>query len=721
MKSPLPPRLRRLNSYESCKNEDQRFSKVLSAIKERDLEQLCQVIDHENLPVCYQEPGKGNRTALHYATKSNFQKGVRHLLKSGAKCNIADNSGLYPLHLAAAQGAYETCTELIRAGADVNALDKKGRTPLHWAVCSFCSMDEESKENYVKVTRLLLEHKARPTIQNGEGRLPLHLAAQAGFEEGMHLLVSFSGSGTVSYKDINKQTPLHYAVYGARSLPAIVFLLEKGACVDSIDDVGHTALHVLAKRNVTFVDEEFDLCCLEILLNYGACVHLADKDGMNPLALTLVRTMWWGRGSSRDFLLTFVQMLVAKGSKITCSFTMWRMIETFPSLLHSTLNHSISTNTSVGNSVHLVLEFDMRSLIASGTYEYCLKKGVGSTPDGETAKLIFKNPTDVSILHYLILTGNKHILSHPLCRTFLSLKWSKIRKYFVINFVFKTLFTIFFTWYTFLITSCDFRHHQSSSLNTTNFEETFEDDSTQHVELFNQTCTEAVPHIPKYMQWIHIVLGGLYFILLIREMLQFSLDPLKHLLNWKRLLSVLVLALIPITALAQCPCDDIWWVQTAAITMIVTWISLLLSLSEFPSFGVYIVMFSTVARNVFKLLGFYLLLLIAFAAGFYVLLRPYDTFNTFWISAATTFVSKIYFRGFTLYLLLTYTNAINLYVYNISFLCPSGDDDWRIRLCNSIRRKWKGRSETCSDHDTLGIHISRVHYSIKPVSRLGCE
>lgn len=81
--------------------------------------------------------------------------------------------------------------------------------------------------------------------------------------------------------------------------------------------------------------------------------------------------------------------------------------------------------------------------------------------------------------------------------------------------------------------------------------------------------------------------------------------------------------------------------QVGAVTVVLAWVRFMLFTGQFPSCGVYIVMFSTVARNVFKFLAMYFFVLLACALGFYVLLRPCDTFKNPYISFVTSLVSGV--------------------------------------------------------------------------------
>ena len=68
--------------------------------------------------------------------------------------------------------------------------------------------------------------------------------------------------------------------------------------------------------------------------------------------------------------------------------------------------------------------------------------------------------------------------------------------------------------------------------------------------------------------------------------------------------------------------------NAGAISVLLTWINLLLFLTRFPYFGLYVVMFVEVFATVLRVLIVFGVFIVAFALSFHSLLRELPTFKT---------------------------------------------------------------------------------------------
>lgn len=154
-------------------------------------------------------------TALHAATEAGYTKVVELLLGANADTNARDDFyGRTPLHVAAEGGYEDIVSMLLEAGADINSKDTYlGGTALHIA-CGY---------SHPEVVKTLLESKLEMHIKDNEGRTPLHVGAEMGNEEVVHLLL-LEPKTDINAKDREGNTALSLA--RANGQDPVVRLLE---------------------------------------------------------------------------------------------------------------------------------------------------------------------------------------------------------------------------------------------------------------------------------------------------------------------------------------------------------------------------------------------------------------------------------------------------------------------------------------------------------------
>ncbi|KAH7510570.1 hypothetical protein FEM48_ZijujUnG0111500 [Ziziphus jujuba var. spinosa] len=209
--------------------ENQTLFKMAMKGKWREVVDLCQ----ENLDLISQKITKTGATALHVAITENQFDAVRELVKLIIKDDKKEalraktEKGDTPIHLAASMGSTPTC---------------------RWMV------------------------EADPTLigdRNIDGETPLFLAASHGKKRAFLYLHS-RGSIDERYsysKRADGDTTLHSAIEREFMDLAFLIILEYEKLVDSVNEKGYTALHLLAKKPAAFpsglsvelyVDDEID-------------------------------------------------------------------------------------------------------------------------------------------------------------------------------------------------------------------------------------------------------------------------------------------------------------------------------------------------------------------------------------------------------------------------------------------------------------------------------
>ena len=190
------------------------------------------------------------RTELHIAVMNGHLDDVLKLIGQGADCEAKDNSGLTPLHYATAYHRTEILGLLAYVyKVNLDVMTKEFYTPLHMAAAAG---DEQCIE-------LLIKYGANPDARDNEGHTPLHMAAY--YNNTQAIIQLASGKADLEAKNYRyKFTPLHVAA-GFGHVETSLALIHNGANKEALTGEGTTPLglaiyHDKAKTALALVQED---------------------------------------------------------------------------------------------------------------------------------------------------------------------------------------------------------------------------------------------------------------------------------------------------------------------------------------------------------------------------------------------------------------------------------------------------------------------------------
>lgn len=244
-------------------------------------------------------------TALMYAILNGNESIVTHLLELGASVHSEDGFKQSPLHFAADGGSEAILKMILAKGPALDHLDHLGRSPLRHSV------------RFANLTRILLDHGAKPDLGDHQGLTPLMMAAMGGHSESVKLLLDHHADvnlRSVEADDLHSVTAVIVAVENDH--PDIVKMLaDAGANLSHKYGFGLTALHaaspavagvLLQYRKRLDIDASADLNVskwtplqwaiynhksmelVKLLVNNGASLQALDHDGDTPLGVAVM-------------------------------------------------------------------------------------------------------------------------------------------------------------------------------------------------------------------------------------------------------------------------------------------------------------------------------------------------------------------------------------------------------------------------------------------------
>ncbi|XP_022093376.1 transient receptor potential cation channel subfamily A member 1-like [Acanthaster planci] len=550
---------------------------------------------------------KNQRTPLLLATQRGSWRSVLLLLERGADVTVTDCEDRNVLHLIVLHGG---SLEILgreffkkpEAAILLNHADSTGCTPMHYA----------TREGCIKVVQGLIEMGATVNLKNKDKQSPLHFAARYGrFNTCKQLLDSPIGPNIINETDSEGMTALHIASWFGH-YRVVKLLMFKGALLHK-DHNGRSPMHLAAMEDYTnTVDVLHTVHCH--LINWkdddeNTALHLAAIEGkVNAVVFLLNHGAEIKRNKKNQTVMDVT--IESQNKDVALAITaherwhevMMQSSDTRPHML-GLVAHMPEVALSVLDRCEEVIDNGLRHCKGYSydfRYLQCSAQSQQNFSDEKTAYV------PLLVLNTMVKFNRIKLLSHPVCVTFLSMKWKAYgRTYHMLNILLYLFFLAFLTlliWHKVPLQLSKSIHANLSCEAT----------SAGHQE---------IPLIHEVSKWTLAVYAGLS---ILKEVGQLVHQRHKYFLEANNAIEcVLYIS----TLLYVCPffvdiprCNLSWQTPFGAIAVFLAWFNLLLYLQRFDIFGIYVVMFLEILRTLVQVLFVFSILFIAFGLAFFMLL-----------------------------------------------------------------------------------------------------
>ncbi|XP_066587186.1 transient receptor potential cation channel protein painless isoform X2 [Prorops nasuta] len=522
----------------------------------------------------------GGQTALHLAVKNKNVQCMTVLLENGASPNIPNSKGITAIHAAAVKGL-ENMVSLIcqktKHQLDLdNFKDYTGKTTrdiLQVKLPELAQTLPEPRERPVNIHDLryyLSANDEENFLRNAVKLDPEDLQEESAedllvlaTERNLRQAVDFLLKALAKKENTGNRKILLFSAQAAISRGYSHLLTEFFRLDPSI------AWNFLIDACIELGsdDSASRLECLRIILDYNVDVRVSDGKGNTPLHY-----------AARSGNMTAVKWLLQKGSYIGHKNHFQQPpISDIPSEILSEFLDGCLTKKKDGPNEYSI-EFDYQCLI----------------PEPRNHKEV----NEMETLEYIAdKEGLKHLLKHPLLSSFLYLKWRRVRHLLYVNFIFYLFFYLTLNSYVLFTT------YQTERSNNFTLNDAKEFDKSDAIE------------------WTLRMLTSLGLLLLIiREMIQFVLAPLRYMTSFENWLEITLIVLATLMLINDLSTRN----QIGAVVILLSAWELVLLIGQHPRMSTGIQLFKTVTENFIRFLFLYAFLILAFALAFFTLFKNSD-------------------------------------------------------------------------------------------------
>ncbi|KAG5319973.1 PYX protein, partial [Pseudoatta argentina] len=565
---------------------------------------------------------------------------IHHLCKYGANINYTEpNHGLTPLHLCAFRNCLDGVKYLIEQGASIDTKSK--HTAFHYAafgdafdvaqyfmqrgISQLSPYEAEetvlhvaSRTDALRVLSLLAPYNKELNRLDQDGYAAIHHAANSGDKVCLDILLK--AGCQVDLFTRKNDTALHLAAE-VGCVSNLTLLVKANANLQLKNHRGYTALHLAARSH--------SLECVEILLKGRANPNVEDNEGRTPLHLALGKSLMtdditelllkWRANVNKADKYGYTPLHIAASNELSRCVNL---------LIKHEAN--LSARTIGGNSaLSIVLRKTPTSL---DMFERRLDKSLTLSRQGFIAgklelQLDFRpllqhrrnRSSETGYLNTFVKEGYKEILEHPLCQSFLHLKWHKIRKYYIARLLFYLIYVLILTSWVIaaLAHNC---YNESKGYYMHN--KPLCSSATGIYGFFYRHPTLLEIHWYALMMFTILEACRKFAVICSYRSVRQFFTQVENLVDWCVILSVFA------TSFVYTGKTYVWQRHLGAFAVLCGWSNLMLMIGQLPVFGAYVAMFTSVQAQVFKLLLAYACLLVGFTASFCVIFPYSNSFSS---------------------------------------------------------------------------------------------
>ena len=456
-----------------------------------------------------------------------------------------------------------TATEELETKPSNSMFD--GLSILHLA----CVFDQEQVICYF--VRMAGMSRAMLDLASASDQYLLHTCAWFGTLAPM--LVLIKNGAHHSRANRTRHTPLHLAAIKGH-FSCTKALIDAGCDLEPRDQSGNTPLHAAA------LGDSYQ--CAKELLNYDDVVDVngVNMDNGTPLhyaSTTAMANLLVAAGADPT-----IRLQSADGSS-SSAFSVF--LATMPEGCNVVLSSYLKSNLKSPGALDLEIRISFE--LFKHEYDHDNKEeGVGR--QGE-----------IQSLSRVIQSDQKDILKHPVCESFMHLKWLMIRKFVYAYMIFYNLFLMALTFSVLL------RHSPTSS------------------HLFD---SQTVQNLVQVFTIASAILLCLVVVKNLCILLYSWTIYVKTISNFFELIMIFTTAAYMVLS-HQGSKDSEAEVHLGAISLFTAWFNFTLLLGTLPTAGIYIQMVVGVSKDVLKFLSLYTSVIVGFALSFHVVSGHHEFFT----------------------------------------------------------------------------------------------